>query len=271
MKFKSFVVFLFAFILSACSNPNKFVEAPPPKPTIAEVGKGASIAFVNKRTFGKEEVGAYCGGVWINKDTILTALHCAKAAARMKQVEDTAPEFRGLLRMFLPPVKDPTGTEMLYVMENEVVGFGKDPKTSHKAKVIAIEPAHDLALVKADTSAMPDHPWLRVADFAPKVGEKVFVIGHPGGLYFTFFDGTVAAYRETFPFEKGTPLEDFEGPFLQIYSAIYFGNSGGPVISSDGEIVGISCFIVPVPNQGFAVAPSAIKKFLIKAHLQNKI
>ncbi|HYD92180.1 MAG TPA: serine protease, partial [Flavobacterium sp.] len=172
--------------------------------------------------------------------------------------------------MFLPPVKDPTGTEMLYVMENEVVGFGKEPKTTHKSKVVAIDAAHDLALVRADKARMPEHHWLRVADFAPKVGEKVFIVGHPGGLYFTFFDGTVAAYRETFPFEKDTPLEDFEGPFIQIYSAIYFGNSGGPAISANGEIVGISSFISEVPNQGFVVAPSAIKKFLIKAHLQDK-
>ena len=271
MKFKSFVVFLFALVVSACSNPNKFAEVSPAKPTMAELSKSASIAFVNKKSGPTDETGAYCAGVWINKDTILTALHCAKAAARMEQVKDMPPEMRHFARMFLPPVKDPTGTEMLYVVENEVVGFGKEPKTTHSSKVIAVEPAHDLALVKAETANLPDHRWLRVADFAPKVGEKVFIVGHPGGLYFTFFDGTVAAYRETFPFEPGTPLEDFEGPFIQIYSGIYFGNSGGPTISADGEIVGISSFIMQVPNEGFVVAPSAIKKFLIKAHMQNKI
>lgn len=57
-----------------------------------------------------------------------------------------------------------------------------------------------------------------------------------------------------------------EGPFLQIFSGIYEGSSGGPVISQNGEIVGIVSFVVNTPNQGFAIASPSIKQFIFRVN-----
>src|SRR5205823_4262998 len=108
---------------------------------------------------GKKEIMyLYCSGVWINKDTILTALHCAQAAGTVAEMRKVPPD----LRMFVEEVKDPTGVEMWYIVDNEVVDLEANPKATHKSKVIAIDPPHDLALVRADSAGMPEHYWLRV-------------------------------------------------------------------------------------------------------------
>src|SRR5271165_557982 len=96
----------------------------------------------------------------------------------------------------------------------------------------------------------------------PKVGDTVSIIGHPGQLPFTYMTGTVAAIRDSFPFGD----EERDGPILQVQSGLYKGNSGGPIINQDGEIVGIASFIVEIPEQGFCTASPAIKRFVLKAY-----
>jgi hypothetical protein len=230
---------------------------------MAEIGSNATVAFV--ASVYEDSVFPYCTGVWINKDTLLTALHCAKAAAQIQQIKDLPDELKPFAKLFMKEIEDPTGTVMMYSTNKEVTGLETAPTAMHRSRVLAIDSKHDLAILKAEQEGLPDHPHLRVANLMPPVGTKVHVIGHPGGLYFTVMQGTVAAVRESFP------SDDFEveGPFIQVHSAIYKGNSGGAVINEQGEIVGIVSFIARSPNQGFCLAPPAIKKFIISTYYKN--
>ena len=268
MFYKKLFVFIFALLLvPACAPMTKRAVFVPPSPV--EFGKAATVAFVAE-TMSEEttKTFAYCSGVWIDQETILTALHCARAAARMEEMRKVPAEWRILAQLFIPPVADPTGYAMDYVVENEVTGIYTKPKAVHKSVVLAIDADHDLAIITTKRREQPDHTWLRVANYNPKVGDKVFVVGHPSGLYFTFFDGMVSAIRETMPHEDGDEI-GVAGPFVQVYSGIWHGNSGGPVISEKGEIVGIVSFGVDAPNQGFCIAPTAIKHFIIETYKKN--
>jgi len=274
---KLFLLFFSVFFVTSCNAAHSInfpaAESEPESDAVvmAKKGKEATIAFVTQSFRNPNDIYAYCTGVWINKDTILTAAHCAQGAATMELIKKLPPELRPFARFLVQEVKNPVGAEMFFIVEKEVTNLEDAPKAQHKGKVIAVDLSHDLALIKTTDKSITSrakHSWLRVADFMPQVGSKVYVIGHPGGLYFTFFDGMVSAVRE----HDSVELDDettFEGPFIQVFSGIYKGNSGGPVISEKGEIVGIVSFTMAAPNQGFAIASPSIKRFIIRAYMQN--
>ncbi len=269
MLYKKLFLVLLAFVIASCAPMAKTTQIVKLSP--AELGKSATVAFVMESMNSKMPTPptfAYCAGVWINQDTLLTALHCANGAATMAEVKKLPPELRPLAPLLIEEVEDPTGFVMEYVVEDEVTGLYTAPKAKHNAKVVAIDPSHDLAILHAMHDQMPEHRWLPVANTMPKVGDKVFVVGHPGGLYFTFFDGMISAIRPTMPHRLGDDL-DIEGPFLQIFSGIYKGNSGGAVISEKGELLGIVSFMAAAPNQGFAIAPPSIRHFVIDTYNKN--
>jgi len=266
MLYKRLFVFIFALLLASCAPMTKLAVLQPSSP---EFGKAAAVAFIRVSASDKlpRRAGAYCTGVWINKDTLLTALHCARAAARMAETAKLPPELQPLAPLLVGEVKDPTGYEMVYIVEDEVTGIDTMPKATHSSKIVAIDIKDDLAIVKAVSDKMPDHTWLPVANYNPKVGDKVSVVGHPSGLYFTFFNGMVSAIRETMPHADNDETSVTSGgPYVQVFSGIWHGNSGGPVISEKGEIVGIVSFGYSAPSQGFCIAPSSIKRFIIETY-----
>jgi serine/threonine protein kinase len=80
------------------------------------------------------------------------------------------------------------------------------------------------------------------------VGDDVFVIGHPKGYRWSLTRGTVSGIR---------------GDTLQTDAAIYPGNSGGPLLDSQGHVAGIVTFLVGSSNPiGFAISAMRISKFL---------
>ena len=104
------------------------------------------------------------------------------------------------------------------------------------AKILGEDPNSDLAVIKIEA----DHlPFLYLGDSDKlEVGEPVAAIGNPFGLNGTLTAGVVSA--------KGrnnleiSPYEDF----IQTDAAINMGNSGGPLVNLEGEVVGINTAIV---------------------------
>ncbi len=78
----------------------------------------------------------------------------------------------------------------------------------------------------------------RLADKEPEQGETLGVMGHTVGMYFSYLPATVAGYRKSLPGEN-----DIEGPYMQLSTAAYFGNSGGGAWNSSGELCGIASFL----------------------------
>ncbi len=103
------------------------------------------------------------------------------------------------------------------------------------AEVIGADRDSDVAVVKIDARSLP---CLELGDSeALEVGEWVLAIGNPLGLSHTVTAGIVSAKGRS-----GFGLATLEN-FIQTDAAINFGNSGGPLISLDGKVIGINTAI----------------------------
>jgi S1-C subfamily serine protease len=113
-----------------------------------------------------------------------------------------------------------------------------------------LDPANDLALlsVSASIAAAP----LALSSVEPASGSTVFAIGNPAGLEKTITQGLVSGTREI----EGQSL-------LQISAAISPGSSGGPVVNTQGEVVGVAVgYLKNGQNLNFAVPRVAVTNLL---------
>jgi len=241
MKRLLMIVTILTMILG-CGGASK-MPARSPTARTSHMGK-STVALVF--TDEDKEVIPFCSGVWISEQEILTAGHCAAAIA--KKVKDL-PDIEGL-------EIDPVDTPVHFIVQDEVTSVGKEPSGMHLAKVTSYDGPHDLALLHAEGKLIPPHESAELASELPAVGERIFIVGHPKGMYWTFIEGVVSSYREDLP------TDTKKGPYVQISAPVWFGNSGGGAFDSRGDLVGIASFITRAPNTSFFVHPEAINKFL---------
>jgi len=102
------------------------------------------------------------------------------------------------------------------------------------AKIVGVDAVTDIALLKVDAGVLPA---LRLGSSASvSVGDAVIAIGNPFGLGQTVTAGIISARARTI---EDDPYIDF----LQTDAAINRGNSGGPLLSTDGTVVGVTSII----------------------------
>ena len=133
-----------------------------------------------------------------------------------------------------------------YVMTNNHVIDGSDKVeiamhdgTRYDAEVIGTDPSIDLALLKVEPEG--DLPTLPLGDSADlRVGEWVIAIGNPLEFEQTVTVGVVSGKKRRVPL----PSTDIGVVnFIQTDAAINLGNSGGPLIDAQGNVVGINTAI----------------------------
>ena len=121
--------------------------------------------------------------------------------------------------------------------------------TTLKAEIVGAEPYADLAVLLVQGNLPAIAEWGN-SDFL-KTGETVLAIGSPlGDFTNTVTAGVVSATDRTLEISQEYFLEGL----IQTDAAINQGNSGGPLINLDGQVVGINTFIVRGNGQGSAVA-----------------
>ena len=104
-------------------------------------------------------------------------------------------------------------------------------KREFKAKIIGIDAASDVAVLKIDARNLPVVKIAGADDV--RVGEWVLAIGSPYGFENTVTSGIVSAKARALP-------GDSYVPFIQTDVAVNPGNSGGPLFNMKGEVVGIN-------------------------------
>jgi len=128
--------------------------------------------------------------------------------------------------------------------------------TESSAQVIATQPDHDIAVLRA--SQLPELvvPATLGNPHAMRVGDEAFAVGHPFGLYGSMSTGVISGFDRTFrPPNSNQRLQGL----IQIDAAVNPGNSGGPLLNRYGQVVGIVTGLVnPTYNNffvgiGFAV------------------
>ena len=129
-----------------------------------------------------------------------------------------------------------------YIITNHHVIDGADEimvsledRREYIAELVGSDPQSDIALLKIDAE---DLPFLRLGDSdALQTGEWVAAIGSPFGFEQTVTAGIVSAKGRTNNSQQYVP-------FIQTDVAINRGNSGGPLLNMDGEVVGINSWIL---------------------------
>ncbi|MEI9813802.1 MAG: trypsin-like peptidase domain-containing protein [Acidobacteriota bacterium] len=134
-------------------------------------------------------------------------------------------------------------------------------KTHYKAQIVMRMPNDDLALIKIDPRDKK-LPALRLGDSeAVQVGQKVLAIGNPFGLSGTLTTGIISALDRTINGENSS----LEG-LLQTDASINQGNSGGPLLDSQGNVIGINTAIYGPSGGsvgiGFAMPINRAKRML---------
>jgi serine protease Do len=143
------------------------------------------------------------------------------------------------------------GNEILVLMED-----GRE----YEAKLIGSDPSTDLALLKVDAKGLP-HLSFGDSD-SLMVGEWVIAIGNPFRLYSTVTAGIVSAKSRNINILDESGIESF----IQTDAAVNPGNSGGALVNTRGQLMGINTAIMTYSGQyegfSFAVPSNLAKKVL---------
>ena len=117
------------------------------------------------------------------------------------------------------------------VSEAKEVMVKLNDRREFKAKVLGADPKTDVAVLRIDAKDLPTVPLGSARDL--KVGEWVLAIGSPFGFENSVSAGVVSAKGRSLP-------DDSFVPFIQTDVAVNPGNSGGPLLNTRGEVVGIN-------------------------------
>jgi S1-C subfamily serine protease len=135
-------------------------------------------------------------------------------------------------------------------------------KREYKAKLVGSDPSTDIALIKIDADKLP---FLLFGNSdSVYVGEWVLAVGNPFNLESTVTAGIVSAKaRNINILGGGTSIESF----IQTDAAVNPGNSGGALVNTFGELVGINTAIITETGnyEGYSFAvPSNLAQKVIK-------
>lgn len=122
--------------------------------------------------------------------------------------------------------------------------------TQSEAMVANAQPEMDIAVLQAMTPPPQFVPAVLGNPGALQIGDDVYAVGHPFGLYGSMSAGVVSGFDRTFQ-PKGSQTE-LKG-LIQFDAAANPGNSGGPLLNRSGQVVGIVTGIVNPTEDSFFV------------------
>jgi S1-C subfamily serine protease len=128
--------------------------------------------------------------------------------------------------------------------------------TQSSAQVTATQPENDIAVLSASQPPELLIPAILGNPNAMRVGDEAFAVGNPFGLYSSMSAGVISGFNRSF--QPPDSDQELEG-LIQIDAAVNPGNSGGPLLNRNGQVIAIVVGIVNPTDQevfigiGFAV------------------
>ncbi|WPU65772.1 S1C family serine protease [Peredibacter starrii] len=139
-----------------------------------------------------------------------------------------------------------------------VVTFHNDPK-QYKATIVGTAPEKDIAVLKLTEKPAKLSPVVFGSSKDLQVGQYSFAIGSPFGLDYTLTTGVISALGRKIDGIGGVKINDM----IQTDAAINMGNSGGPLLDSSAQLIGMNTVIFSTSGSsaglGFAVPADTIK------------
>jgi putative serine protease PepD len=155
------------------------------------------------------------------------------------------------------------------ILTNEHVVAGADSISvrfwngkTYKAKLVDSDASLDLAVLDVDAPSSLLHPLSLGDSSTVQVGDAVVAVGSPFGLQETVTSGIVSAVHRQISATNDATIENA----IQTDAAINHGNSGGPLLNAQGEVIGVNAQIESdsggSDGVGFAIPSSAIDQLL---------
>jgi len=147
-------------------------------------------------------------------------------------------------------------------------------QSSYSAKVVGSDPSTDIAVLKVDAPAQALTPLALGNSDATQVGDEVVAIGNPFGLDRTATAGIISAIQRRITAPNGFSIDHA----LQTDAPINHGNSGGPLLDSRGDVIGVTSQIETGGNTsegnvgiGFAIPANTVKGVVAQILANGKV
>jgi putative serine protease PepD len=141
----------------------------------------------------------------------------------------------------------------------------------YKATLVGTDPSTDLAVIDVDAPSSLLHPVAVGNSGQLEVGDGVVAIGSPYGLEETVTSGIVSALHRQMQSPNGFTINDS----IQTDAAINHGNSGGPLLNSQGQVVGVNAQIKSdsggSDGVGFAIPSNTVKSIVSQLLASGKV
>jgi S1-C subfamily serine protease len=145
---------------------------------------------------------------------------------------------------------------------------------STKASIVGTDPSSDLAVLKIDASSRAFTPLPIGNSDEVHVGDAVVAIGNPFGLDRTVTAGIVSAIQRAISSPNGYTIDHV----IQTDAAINHGNSGGPLLNSRGQVIGVTSQIETGDSGsggnvgvGFAIPSNTVKTVIAQLIRQGRV